>query len=84
MGCADERLDMNEHAGGMEKNQCISQHVTDTVIAYRMKEKFFSFADDADVKDHFGHVAFKVCGKIMSLRNRKVLKDKHGQMVAVI
>ena len=38
MGCADERLDMNEHAGGMEKNQCISQHVTDTVIAYRMKE----------------------------------------------
>lgn len=51
-------------------------------MRYLIKERFFALGDDSDVMDEAGRPVFKVDGKVMTLRDRLVIRDLDGREVA--
>jgi len=51
-------------------------------VRYLIKERFFALGDDSDVMDEAGRPVFKVDGKVMTLRDRLVIRDLDGREVA--
>ncbi|MGI5211725.1 LURP-one-related/scramblase family protein [Plantactinospora sp. CA-290183] len=51
---------------------------------YVIRERFFDIGDDFDILDEDGRRLFHVDGKVLSVRDRLVLKDPAGQEVASV
>ena len=51
---------------------------------YVIREKFFSIGDDFDVLDEDGNKVFHVDGKVLSVRDKVVIEDLHGQELASV
>lgn len=51
---------------------------------YLIKERFFDIGDDYDITDEHGTKLLHVDGKVLSLRNRLVIEDLHGQELASV
>jgi uncharacterized protein YxjI len=51
---------------------------------YLIRERFFSIGDDFDITDENGQKVLHVDGKVLSLRNRLVLRDPAGREVAEV
>jgi uncharacterized protein YxjI len=51
---------------------------------YVIRERFFHFGDDFDITDETGRRVFEVDGKVLTLRNRLVLRDPSGRQVAQV
>ena len=51
---------------------------------YVIREKFFSIGDDFDVLDEHGNKLFHVDGKVLSVRDKVVIEDLHGQELASV
>jgi uncharacterized protein YxjI len=51
---------------------------------YRIRERFFDIGDDFDITDDEGRKVFHVDGKVLSLRDRLVIRDPAGQEVASV
>jgi uncharacterized protein YxjI len=51
---------------------------------YLIREKFLDFGGDFTITDESGQVAYKVDGKVLSLRDRLVIEDPSGQEVAAV
>lgn len=51
---------------------------------YVIRERFFSIGDDFDVLDEHGNKLFHVDGKVLSLRDKVVIEDLHGQELASV
>ena len=53
-------------------------------MRYLIRERFFRFGDDATITDENGNVVLEVDGKVLSLRDRLVLRDPAGREVAEV
>lgn len=53
-------------------------------MRYLIRERFFRFGDDATITDESGNVVLQVDGKVITLRDRLVLRDPAGQEVAEV
>ena len=57
-------------------------------MAYEVKEKMFTFADEYKIKDHHGQEAFTVKGKSFTgnsmFRHRVTICDAEGRKLCVI
>jgi uncharacterized protein YxjI len=51
---------------------------------YLIRERFFRLGEDSDITDDQGRPVFNVDGKVLSLRNRLVLRDPEGREVAQV
>jgi uncharacterized protein YxjI len=51
---------------------------------YVIRERFFHLGDDFDITDETGRRVFEVDGKVLTLRDRLVLKDPSGREVAQV
>jgi uncharacterized protein YxjI len=51
---------------------------------YLIRERFFDIGDDFDITDDEGRKVFHVDGKVLSLRNRLVIRDPAGREVASV
>jgi uncharacterized protein YxjI len=51
---------------------------------YMIRERLFRLADDSDITDEKGHPVLHVDGKILSLRDRLILRDPSGREVAQV
>ena len=51
---------------------------------YLIRERFFRLGEDSDITDDQGRPAFRVDGKVLSLRNRLVIRDPDGREVAQV
>ena len=51
---------------------------------YLIRERFFRLGEDSDITDDQGQPVFHVDGKVLSLRNRLVLRDPEGNEVAQV
>jgi len=51
---------------------------------YIIKERFLRMGEDSDVTDEHGHPVLHVDGKVLSLRDRLVLRDPSGEEVAAV
>ena len=51
---------------------------------YVIRERFFDIGDDFDITDEAGRRVFHVDGKVLSLRDKLVLRDPSGQEVASV
>jgi uncharacterized protein YxjI len=51
---------------------------------YLIRERFFRLGEDSDITDDQGRPVLRVDGKVMSLRNRLVLRDPAGREVAQV
>jgi uncharacterized protein YxjI len=51
---------------------------------YLIRERFFRLGEDSEITDEHGRAAFQVDGKVLSLRNRLVLRDPDGREVAQV
>jgi uncharacterized protein YxjI len=51
---------------------------------YLIRERFFRLGEDSDITDEQGSPVFHVDGKVLTLRNRLVLRDPAGQEVAQV
>src|SRR4029450_3074598 len=46
---------------------------------YLIRERFFALGQDSDITDEHGRPVLQVDGKVLSLRNRFVLRDRQGR-----
>ena len=46
---------------------------------YLIRERFFRLGEDSDITDEQGRPVLHVDGKVLSLRNRLVLRDPEGR-----
>lgn len=53
-------------------------------MRYVIREKFFRFGDDSDITDESGRPIYRVDGKVLTLRDRLVLRDPAGTEVAQV
>jgi uncharacterized protein YxjI len=53
-------------------------------MRYLIRERFFRFGDDATITDENGNVVLEVDGKVLTLRDRLVLRNPAGQAVAEV
>lgn len=53
-------------------------------VRYVIRERFFRLGEDSDITDESGHPVFQVDGKVMTLRDRLVIRDMAGQEVATV
>jgi len=53
-------------------------------MRYLIRERFLAFGDDSDITDEDGRVAYRVDGKVLSLRDRLVVRDPSGAQVAEV
>ena len=51
---------------------------------YLIRERFFRLGEDSDITDEQGRPVLQVDGKVLSLRNRLVLRDPQGREVAEV
>jgi uncharacterized protein YxjI len=51
---------------------------------YLIRERFFRLGEDSEVTDEQGRPVLHVDGKVLSLRNRLVLRDPEGREVAEV
>ena len=51
---------------------------------YLIRERFFALGQDSDITDEFGRLVLRVDGKVLSLRDRLVLRDPAGREVAQV
>jgi uncharacterized protein YxjI len=51
---------------------------------YLIRERFFRLGDDSEITDESGHPVLQVDGKVLSLRNRLVIRDPAGREVAQV
>ena len=51
---------------------------------YLIRERFFALGQDSDITDEHGRPVLQVDGKVLSLRNRLVLRDPEGPEVAQV
>jgi uncharacterized protein YxjI len=51
---------------------------------YLIRERFFRLGEDSDITDEHGRPVLHVDGKVLSLRNRLVLRDPEGREVAEV
>jgi uncharacterized protein YxjI len=51
---------------------------------YLIRERLFGFGDDAEITDENGGPVLQVDGKMLSLRDRLVLRDPDGREVAQV
>jgi uncharacterized protein YxjI len=51
---------------------------------YVIRERFFRLGEDSDITDEAGRPVLHVDGKVLSLRNRLVLRDPAGREVAQV
>jgi uncharacterized protein YxjI len=51
---------------------------------YLIRERFFRLGEDSDITDEHGRPVVHVDGKVLSLRNRLVLRDPEGREVAQV
>jgi uncharacterized protein YxjI len=51
---------------------------------YLIRERFFRLGEDSDITDDQGRPILHVDGKVLSLRNRLVLRDPDGREVAQV
>jgi uncharacterized protein YxjI len=51
---------------------------------YLIRERFFRLGEDSDITDDQGRPAFRVDGKVLSLRNRLIIRDPDGREVAQV
>jgi uncharacterized protein YxjI len=51
---------------------------------YLIRERFFRLGEDSDITDEHGQPVLHVDGKVLSLRNRLVLRDPQGREVAQV
>ena len=51
---------------------------------YLIRERFFRMGEDSDITDEHGRPVLHVDGKVLSLRNRLVLRDPEGREVAQV
>jgi uncharacterized protein YxjI len=51
---------------------------------YLIRERLFRLGEDSDITDEHGRPALHVDGKVLSLRNRLVLRDPEGWEVAQV
>jgi len=51
---------------------------------YLIRERFFRLGEGSDITDEQGRPAFQVDGKVLSLRNRLVIRDPAGREVAQV
>lgn len=51
---------------------------------YVIRERFLGFGEDSVITDEHGSAVLHVDGKVLSLRDRLVLRDPGGQEVAVV
>ena len=53
-------------------------------MRYMIKEQFFRLGEDSDIMDESGHPVYHVDGKVLTLRDRLVIQDRHGQELASV
>ena len=53
-------------------------------MRYVIRERLFRLGEDADIADESGRVVFKVDGKVLTLRDRLVVRDPAGREVAQV
>ena len=53
-------------------------------MRYVIRERFFRLGEDADIADESGRVVLRVDGKVLTLRDRLVLRDPAGREVAEV
>lgn len=53
-------------------------------MRYVIREKFFRFGDDSEITDETGKTVFKVDGKVLTLRDRLVIRDAGGREVGEV
>lgn len=53
-------------------------------MRYLIRERFFRFGDDATITDADGNAVLEVDGKVLTLRDRLVLRNPAGQEVAEV
>ena len=51
---------------------------------YLIRERFFRLGEDSDITDEHGRPVLHVDGKVLSLRNRLVLRGPDGREVAQV
>ena len=51
---------------------------------YLIRERFFGLGEDSDITDEHGRPILHVDGKVLSLRDRLVLRDPNGREVAQV
>jgi uncharacterized protein YxjI len=51
---------------------------------YLIRERFFRLGEDSDITDDQGRPAFRVDGKVLSLRDRLIIRDPDGREVAQV
>jgi uncharacterized protein YxjI len=51
---------------------------------YLIRERFFRLGEDSDITDEQGRMVLRVDGKVLSLRDRLVLRDPEGREVAQV
>jgi uncharacterized protein YxjI len=51
---------------------------------YLIRERFFRLGEDSDITDEQGRPVFHVDGKVLSLRNRLIIRDPEGREVAQV
>jgi uncharacterized protein YxjI len=51
---------------------------------YLIRERLFAFGEDADITDENGNLVLQVDGKMLSLRDRLVVRDPSGREVAEV
>jgi uncharacterized protein YxjI len=50
-------------------------------MMYLIRERFFRLGEDSDITDEHGRPVLQVDGKVLSLRNRLILRDPQGREV---
>jgi uncharacterized protein YxjI len=51
---------------------------------YLIRERLFRLGDHSEITDESGRPVLQVDGKVLSLRNRLILRDPNGQEVAQV
>jgi uncharacterized protein YxjI len=51
---------------------------------YLIRERFFRLGEDSDITDEQGRPVLQVDGKVLSLRNRLIIRDPEGREVAQV
>jgi uncharacterized protein YxjI len=54
------------------------------LMRYVIREKFFHLGEDSVITDERGQVVFQVDGKVLSLHNTLVMRDRAGNEVATV
>lgn len=53
-------------------------------MRYVIKERMFRLGEDSSITDESGQPVFEVDGKVLTLRDRLILRDRSGQEVAAV